>query len=123
MIQSGSFPITFFTAFEREDLSRGYAVVLSHRLWQSTLGGDAKLAGSTVNLDQRACMVLPAGIRWPRSGTRSTTRIPMQTNGGGARNVLEVFPTMLDPKLRLEYSPAWDFHLVMWPLEVVAKRQ
>jgi hypothetical protein len=39
---------------------------------------------------------------------------------GDARNVLEVFPTMLDPKLRLEYSPAWDFHLTMWPMEAVA---
>ena len=39
--------------------------------------------------------------------------------GGDARNVLEVFPTMTDPRLRLEYSPAWDFHLVMWPHELV----
>jgi len=38
---------------------------------------------------------------------------------GDARNVLEVFPTMIDPRLRLEYSPAWDFHLAMWPKELV----
>jgi hypothetical protein len=34
--------------------------------------------------------------------------------GGDARNVIDVFPTELDPRLRLEYSPAWDLHLTVW---------
>lgn len=42
---------------------------------------------------------------------------------GDARNVLEVFPTMLDPKLRNEYSPAWDFHLTVWRSALVAAGQ
>jgi hypothetical protein len=35
-------------------------------------------------------------------------------NDGDARNVLEVFPTLVDPNLRNEYSPAWDLHLSVW---------
>lgn len=34
--------------------------------------------------------------------------------GGDARNTIEVFPTMTDPKFSREYSPAWDFHLSVW---------
>jgi hypothetical protein len=41
-------------------------------------------------------------------------------NGGDARNVLDVFPTMTDPRLRLEYSPAWDLHLTFWNSAAVA---
>ncbi|HXH31916.1 MAG TPA: hypothetical protein VNJ01_13990 [Bacteriovoracaceae bacterium] len=41
-------------------------------------------------------------------------------NGGDARAALEVFPTMLDPKFRFEYSPAWDAHLTFWSDEAVA---
>jgi hypothetical protein len=34
-------------------------------------------------------------------------------NGGDARNVIDVFPTMIEP-FRSEYSPAWDLHLSEW---------
>lgn len=34
-------------------------------------------------------------------------------NGGDARNVIDVFPTMVEP-FRSEYSPAWDLHLTEW---------
>jgi hypothetical protein len=34
-------------------------------------------------------------------------------SGGDARNVLDVFPTMVSP-FKEEYSPAWDFHLSVW---------
>ncbi len=44
-------------------------------------------------------------------------------NGGDARNVTEVFPTMTDPKFRLEYSPAWDLHLAFWDKDAVAARR
>lgn len=44
-------------------------------------------------------------------------------NDGDARNVLEVFPTMQDPKLRNEYSPAWDFHLTVWRSGLVQSGQ
>jgi hypothetical protein len=44
-------------------------------------------------------------------------------NDGDARNVLEVFPTMLDPVLRNEYSPAWDLHLSKWRNALVASGQ
>jgi hypothetical protein len=40
-------------------------------------------------------------------------------NGGDARNVLDVFPTMASP-FREEYSPAWDFHLSVWSRTAVA---
>jgi hypothetical protein len=44
-------------------------------------------------------------------------------NDGDARNVLEVFPTMTDPALRREYSPAWDLHLTQWPKQLFATGQ
>jgi hypothetical protein len=39
--------------------------------------------------------------------------------GGDARNVLDVFPTMVSP-FREEYSPAWDLHLSVWSRTAVA---
>ncbi|MGB9177917.1 MAG: hypothetical protein WCB68_01625 [Pyrinomonadaceae bacterium] len=39
--------------------------------------------------------------------------------GGDARNVLDVFPTMVSP-FREEYSPAWDLHLSVWSKTAVA---
>jgi hypothetical protein len=42
---------------------------------------------------------------------------------GDARNVLEVFPTMQDPVLRNEYSPAWDLHLTKWRNALVQSGQ
>lgn len=44
-------------------------------------------------------------------------------NDGDARNVLEVFPTMLDPVLRNEYSPAWDLHFSQWRSALVQSGQ
>ncbi|HEY0544216.1 MAG TPA: hypothetical protein VGC91_02375 [Pyrinomonadaceae bacterium] len=40
-------------------------------------------------------------------------------SGGDARNVLDVFPTMVPP-FREEYSPAWDLHLSVWSRTAVA---
>ncbi|HEY0378366.1 MAG TPA: hypothetical protein VGC87_15730 [Pyrinomonadaceae bacterium] len=42
--------------------------------------------------------------------------------GGDARNVLDVFPTMVSP-FREEYSPAWDLHLSVWSRTAVATGQ
>jgi putative ABC transport system permease protein len=44
--------------FEAADLNRGCTVVLSHRFWQNTLGGQADIAGQSVALDGRACTIV-----------------------------------------------------------------
>jgi hypothetical protein len=50
----------------------------------------------------------------------NTALLAALRNGGDARNVLDVFPTMTDPRFRLEYSPAWDLHLTFWSMAAVA---
>jgi hypothetical protein len=49
----------------------------------------------------------------------NTALLQALRNGGDARNVLDVFPTMVSP-FREEYSPAWDFHLTVWSRTAVA---
>jgi hypothetical protein len=51
----------------------------------------------------------------------NTALLSALRQGGDARNVIEVFPTMLQARLREEYSPAWDFHLVVWSNQRVAQ--
>jgi hypothetical protein len=53
----------------------------------------------------------------------NTALLTALRNGGDARNVLDVFPTMTDPRFRLEYSPAWDLHLTFWSMAAVAAGQ
>ncbi len=53
----------------------------------------------------------------------NTALLTALRNGGDARNVLDVFPTMTDPRFRLEYSPAWDLHLTFWSMAAVASGQ
>jgi hypothetical protein len=43
-------------------------------------------------------------------------------NGGDARNVIDVFPTEVEP-FRSEYSPAWDLHLTEWSDRYVLTRR
>jgi hypothetical protein len=43
----------------------------------------------------------------------NTALLTALRNGGDARNVIDVFPTMVEP-FRSEYSPAWDLHLTEW---------
>lgn len=43
----------------------------------------------------------------------NTALLTALRNGGDARNVIDVFPTMIEP-FRSEYSPAWDLHLSEW---------
>ncbi|HEY0427144.1 MAG TPA: hypothetical protein VGC76_04985 [Pyrinomonadaceae bacterium] len=43
----------------------------------------------------------------------NTALLAALRNGGDARNVIDVFPTMVEP-FRSEYSPAWDLHLTEW---------
>jgi hypothetical protein len=43
-------------------------------------------------------------------------------NGGDARNVIDVFPTEVEP-FRSEYSPAWDLHLTEWSRIAVGRRR
>ncbi|MGC2235718.1 MAG: hypothetical protein WA584_06130 [Pyrinomonadaceae bacterium] len=43
----------------------------------------------------------------------NTALLAALRNGGDARNVIDVFPTMIEP-FRSEYSPAWDLHLSEW---------
>lgn len=43
----------------------------------------------------------------------NTALLEALRNGGDARNVIDVFPTMVEP-FRSEYSPAWDLHLTEW---------
>lgn len=43
----------------------------------------------------------------------NTALLTALRNGGDARNVIDVFPTMIEP-FRSEYSPAWDLHLTEW---------
>ena len=43
----------------------------------------------------------------------NTALLTALRNGGDARNVIDVFPTMVEP-FRSEYSPAWDLHLSEW---------
>ncbi len=40
--------------------------------------------------------------------------------GGDARNVLENFPTLSDPKMRAQYTPLWDVHVGEWSPAAVA---
>jgi hypothetical protein len=52
----------------------------------------------------------------------SLSNLPLLTalrNGGDARNVIDVFPTEIEP-FRSEYSPAWDLHLTEWSAAAVA---
>jgi putative ABC transport system permease protein len=44
--------------FTPEDVKNGCSVVLSHRLWQSVLGGIPGLAGTSLNLNGDSCAVL-----------------------------------------------------------------
>ena len=44
--------------FQREDLNRGCAVVLSHSFWTRALDGDRNIVGQTLRLDDRACSVV-----------------------------------------------------------------
>ncbi len=53
----------------------------------------------------------------------NTSLLNALKNGGDARNVLEVFPTLTDPKLKNEYSPAWDLHLTFWNQRSVSSGQ
>ncbi|PYR53267.1 MAG: hypothetical protein DMF89_00020 [Acidobacteria bacterium] len=51
--------------FEREDLSRGCTLVLTHRFWQDVLGGPADVADLALALDGEACTaigVMPPGF-------------------------------------------------------------
>ncbi|WP_125205995.1 hypothetical protein [Capsulimonas corticalis] len=41
--------------------------------------------------------------------------------GGDARNVLENFPTLSDPKMRAQYTPLWDVHVGEWSPQAVAR--
>jgi putative ABC transport system permease protein len=51
--------------FEREDLSRGCTVVLTHRFWRDVLGAPRNVSDLHLALDDRACAVIgvmPAGF-------------------------------------------------------------
>ena len=50
----------------------------------------------------------------------NTALLTALRNGGDARNVIDVFPTMTEARFRLEYSPAWDLHLAEWNRLAVA---
>ncbi len=50
--------------FLPEDLTRGCSVVLSDRLWRSSLGGDPKVVGQAIRLDSQNCAVV--GIMPPQ---------------------------------------------------------
>ena len=52
----------------------------------------------------------------------NTALLAALRNGGDARNVIDVFPTMVEP-FRSEYSPAWDLHLSQWNAEYVRTRR
>jgi predicted permease len=55
-------------------------IVLSHGLWQSRLGGDPAVIGSTLTLDQRAFTVIgvaPPGFRGPQISPPSDFWVPM----------------------------------------------
>jgi putative ABC transport system permease protein len=55
----------FGRTFQREDLSRGCTLVLTHRFWQDVLGSPADLAGLALALDGEACTsigVMPPGF-------------------------------------------------------------
>jgi hypothetical protein len=49
----------------------------------------------------------------------NTALLEALRQGGDARNVLDVFPTMVSP-FKEEYSPAWDLHLSVWSRTAVA---
>src|SRR5262249_38219863 len=44
--------------FTRSDLSQACTVVLSHRFWQTQLGGDAAIVGQSLTLDDSPCTVV-----------------------------------------------------------------
>jgi predicted permease len=50
--------------FVPEDLKRGCSVVLSDRLWRSTLAADPKIIGKDIRLDDESCTVV--GVMSPR---------------------------------------------------------
>lgn len=52
----------------------------------------------------------------------NTALLTALRNGGDARNVIDVFPTMSEP-FRSEYSPAWDLHLSEWSERYVSARR
>jgi putative ABC transport system permease protein len=44
--------------FTSEDMARGCSVVLEHRFWQNSLGGDKSIVGQSLHLDDQECTVL-----------------------------------------------------------------
>ncbi len=51
--------------FVNDDLKLGCAVVVAHHFWQEALGGDAKIVGETLRLNDQLCSivgVMPAGF-------------------------------------------------------------
>src|SRR5580692_1209750 len=44
--------------FAAEDLSRGCTVVLAYPFWKNTLGGQKRIIGNTIRLDDQACDVI-----------------------------------------------------------------
>ena len=57
-------PPEFGRTFGPDDLNRECTVVLSHRFWSSELGGDQKIVGQTLRLNDQACLVI--GVMPPR---------------------------------------------------------
>ena len=58
--------------FLHEDLTRGCSVVLSDRIWRSSLGGDANLVGQAIRLDSQNCAVvgiMPPGFAFYPAAT------------------------------------------------------
>ena len=51
-------PAALGRTFQDADLARGCSVVLSHKFWHSTLGGQRGAIGQPVRLDDQACTVL-----------------------------------------------------------------
>ncbi len=44
--------------FTPDDLARGCSVVLEHRFWQNSLGGDRSIAGKSLRMEDQECTVL-----------------------------------------------------------------
>ncbi len=51
-------PAALGRTFEDADFAHGCGVVLSHKFWQSTLGGQSNAIGQPLRLDDQACTIL-----------------------------------------------------------------
>jgi predicted permease len=88
--------------FVNDDSKLGCAVVVAHRFWQEALGGDAKIVGETLRLNDQACNVvgvMPAGFAfYPEAASMWT----LVTKSADAEHIITGIFGHLKPGLTIQ---------------------